>query len=1117
MSLDIERLTSGLIASLSGWQPPTSGEVSGRVELDGRPQALRMDADLQLLPIDATRVSRLQARGLALAMPDSLGAEDLTVVFDTLQLDLVRAFVPQVALSGEVSGTARLDGTLAGGLGVRFEVEQRDRNLVPTRLGGEGRIWVDGVAPPRFDVTVDARRVSLGTLAHYYPAIPFRGDFTGGVRAVGPLDNLNVDARLTGAGDSLWVRGVLRAARGEVPRYEAEIRGWRVRLPRFRPDLPQSDVDFAVELAGRGVQPAEAESRGRARLFASFIGGVQFDSARADFRLSGGRLQVDSALAAGEFGELRLDGGLALSARHSDSLRFELRADSLGAFNAWLAPGYGPLAPQRLVANGGDAGDDSEAGARLEGRATARGWAIQEAGGIEVRASLEGERLAYGDWSADSLRVETLSVGRQSERLMAQAIIAGRGIGIGELRFSDLELAGRLADSRADLSFTLAKPGAAARGRMWIGTAESARTIGLDSLVLRMGGSVWELIEPAQLRLEEGGAVAVQGFELGSGPRRMSLEGSVGVAGPAAFTARITGVELADLASLWPDSLAVGGRLELNAELSGLVRDPVIAGRFEVNDGHLFGVSYTNLAGSLDYGDGRLALDASMWHRNDQLFRVHGTLPLDLTLPGFGLAIPDRPIDLRLDGDSIPLALVTLFTDQIEDVRGHARAALVMGGTPRSVDMQGPVGLRDGGFRFIWSGIDYRRVEGQLSFDGAVMRVDEVGLRGVQGGRGTISGTVDFSELANPSFALQLDAVELPAYDQIDARVVGSGRIELTGRFDRPEISGDLSVVHGVLYLEELERRSAIVDPFEDPLLLIDRDFLAETTGGRARSPFMQNLTIQLGLKVERDTWLRSSEANVEITGNLNVQMQPAQNELWIDGTLQAVRGDYRFANKRFEVLEGTIEFVGTPAMNPNLRITARYTVRTQKQPILIRLVIGGTLEDMTLTLESDAQPPIPESDLLSYLLFGRPSYELTRPGEEGNLLGDFTRGVPEALVGYALGSLLVGEAGIAYVDVSRVDPVGVEGEYRRPLGPALSATQVELGWYLAPTVFVSFAQQLVGVPPTARVEWRLDERFTLRAITQPRRGRESFLFSEATLTDLEQSFGLFLFYGWAY
>jgi translocation and assembly module TamB len=173
----------------------------------------------------------------------------------------------------------------------------------------------------------------------------------------------------------------------------------------------------------------------------------------------------------------------------------------------------------------------------------------------------------------------------------------------------------------------------------------------------------------------------------------------------------------------------------------------------------------------------------------------------------------------------------------------------------------------------------------------------------------------------------------------------------------------------------------------------------------------------------------------------------------------------------------------------------------------------------MTLALESDAQPPIPESDLLSYLLFGRPSYELTRTSEESNLLQDATRGVPQAFVGYALGSLLVGESFISYVEVSR-NPITpeAEGEYRSGAGPALAATQVEVGWYLAPTVFVSVAQHLVGaVRPTVRLEWRLDERFTLRGVTEPRFGREGTLFYGGPATDLEQSIGLFLFYGWAY
>jgi len=281
----------------------------------------------------------------------------------------------------------------------------------------------------------------------------------------------------------------------------------------------------------------------------------------------------------------------------------------------------------------------------------------------------------------------------------------------------------------------------------------------------------------------------------------------------------------------------------------------------------------------------------------------------------------------------------------------------------------------------------------------------------------------------------------------------------------------------------------------------------------------MDNLSMSLGLNVAQDTWLRSAEMNVEIAGDLTVEMRPGEEDWRIYGTLSAVRGDYRMFNKRFEVVDGTIEFAGTEGVNPGLRIASLYTVQTQKEPIVIRLVIGGTLEDMTLSLESDHRPPISESDLLSYLLFGRPAFELTRTSAERSLLDDVTSGVPQAFVGYALSSLLVGEAGIAYVDVSRVDRSDAEGEYRTGVGPALAATQVEVGWYLAPTVFVSVAQHLVGaVRPTVRLDWRLDDRLTLRGITEPRFGREGVLFYGGPGSgDLEQSIGLFLFYGWSY
>jgi translocation and assembly module TamB len=640
----------------------------------------------------------------------------------------------------------------------------------------------------------------------------------------------------------------------------------------------------------------------------------------------------------------------------------------------------------------------------------------------------------------------------------------------------------------------------------------------LEALRLELGASRWELAGPASVRVVRSGGLRVEPLVLEGPGVRAAVEASVGVAGPVSLRAELADVDLGDVAALWPDSLDVAGVLGAELSVSGVAEDPVARADFELQDGRLFGVAFSRLAGTLEYRDGGLEVDVTVQGGPRRIARLFGTFPLDLRLPEFGLDVPERAVDVTLQADSLPLTLARLITDQVSDLGGHARGRVRVRGTPGALSLEGPVTLRGGRFRVLRTGILYEGLSGELSLSGDVVTLEGVTLRSSEGGRAVITGTLTLKRLNDPGFDLRMAATGLPMYDGLDARAVVSGTMDLTGRYTRPTLRGKLSVVSGVLFMEEIGRQREIVDPFAEEFTLLDATFGLEGVARRASNPFLDNLTMDLELEVERDTWLRSTDANVEIAGKLTVRMRPDQEEMRIDGTLFAVRGDYRFLNKRFEVSEGTIEFVGTPGMNPSLRIVALYTVRTQKQPIEIRLIIGGTLEDMKLSLESDHQPPIPESDLLSYLLFGRPAYELTRTGEESSVIADLTRGVPQTVLGYALSSLLVGEAGIAYVDVSRVTPSGVQGEYRSGVGPALAATQVEVGWYLAPTVFVSVAQHLVGaVRPTVRLDWKLDERFTLRGVSEPRFGREGVLFYGGPGQDLEQSIGVFLIYGWSY
>ncbi|MEE9133000.1 MAG: translocation/assembly module TamB domain-containing protein [Gemmatimonadota bacterium] len=1111
VDLDIERLTTALIDSLTGWTAPIPAVLTGRVSLDGPLSDLQVDADVYIEPDTLIASSHVIAIGTVHAGRDGLGAGNLELQLDTVQLDLVRAFVPGLALRGELDGRARLDGRLADGLTLDFEIEQRDGRFVPTHLSGGGTITANGTSPLRLDVNVTGDPFSLTTLSEYFPAIPFRGEFRGEFSAVGPLDDLDVVAHLVGSGDSLRASGNLRLA-ADPPRYRGEIQGWRVSLPEFREGLAASDLDFRVEFEARGATLQELEAQGRADLFASFVGGVGFDSAVATLRIANGRLLVDTIVVKGEFGELRASGALGLLPEERDSLRFELQADSLGALNPWFFPTLEALAAPALLASASASTAPAEA-PRVEGSARVEGWIVAEAGNFAVRGRVVGQRLTYRDLVADSFSIDDLDVGDYDEGLRARGAVQAKGVGMGRLRFDQLALRLEHADNRTTLEFDIAKEGAAVAGRIRSSVEGDARTIGLDSLTLQLGSSRWVLAGPATVHLAGSGAIAVDGLEVASATGFFEAGGLIEATGPTLFRAEVDGADLAEIATLWSDSAGVAGILKARAELSGRAEDPSLQGEFELVDGRLAGVDFTSFRGSIDFQSGDAAVEISMWQGETRMFRLYGTMPVDLALPGLRAALPERAIDLTLEGDSVPLTLASLITDQISELQGQAEGTIYIRGTPKALDLDGPARLTAGVFRVNRTGILYGEVEGPLEFSGNVLELKDVVMRGSPTGRGTVRGTITFTTLSNPEFALTLDAEELPAYDQLDAYAVVSGTVRLRGRYERPTVDGDLSVVSGVMFVEEIGRQQEIVDLFEEGFTLLGE---MEEVGRPPISPFLENLTMDLGLKVEQDTWLRSAEMNVEIAGDLTVRMEPGQEEWRIDGTLQAVRGDYRLFNKRFEVTEGTIDFVGD--MNPGLNISALYTVQTQKQPIEIKLRVGGTLEDMTLVLDSDHQPKIPESDLLSYLLFGRPSYELTRTSQERNLLDDVTSGVPQAFLGYALSSLLVGEAGIAYVDISRVTPTTTEGEYRSGVGPALAATQVEVGWYLAPAVFVSVAQHLVGaVRPTVRLDWRLDERLTLRGITEPRFGREGVLYYGGPGRSLEQSIGVFLLYGWAY
>ena len=133
---------------------------------------------------------------------------------------------------------------------------------------------------------------------------------------------------------------------------------------------------------------------------------------------------------------------------------------------------------------------------------------------------------------------------------------------------------------------------------------------------------------------------------------------------------------------------------------------------------------------------------------------------------------------------------------------------------------------------------------------------------------------------------------------------------------------------------------------------------------------------IDLTLTMAQDGWLRGRELNVEMAGTLDVFWDRTERNLAFLGVLDAVRGVYSVFGRQFQVQEGTVSFPGTPGINPDLNIRAMNRVRMSGSTQLdVFATVVGPLLDPRVALSSNAAFSIAESDLVSYLVFGRPSY----------------------------------------------------------------------------------------------------------------------------------------------
>lgn len=1088
---------------------PLYGTLDGRLEGAGFKDGLDLDADLSFhdAMIEGGAISRLAGRG-HLVLGGAEGTVFDTMVVSDADVDLrtVHRITPGVELRGRLGLAGVLSGpwrrvTYTGAL------RHRDGELPESRADGSTML------DTRTDTLHFVSRLTFDSLQFdgvrpSYPAIPVRGAVRGLIAAEGTTGRFLLVTAVQGDLGSLALQGTVVRDSLTSGAENLTARFANLDLERLRGTGPHTRLTGT--LAADGVLDTLAGPAGA--LTVDLSRGTAFDltldTLHLRLRGAAGQLVLDTLLAGWPAGRMTGRGGLAWRGVEDQRMHAEFVADSLTPFEAALERYAGPPA------------DSAAATERLRGRASGELELSGTATDPRFLLLARGEALAWGGVRSPAV---SLAFGwKRAERPEIGAGVRADSLVVGRWALEDLNLvAGGFQDS---LHWTgaagLAGAAAVIAGGEWWLPPDNASVLSLDSVVAALPLHRWRLRDRTTVIHREGRFdLSPLALEASDGSGSLHLEGSVPGTGPGALTVSALGLDLRDVYTLLErDTTGLAGTVQVDLEVGGTAAKPTLRGTGTLSDLTFGDLGSPFVQGIIDYAGRRLDANLLLWKTGQPVLRVEARLPLDLALQAVPRRQVDGPLTVRAIADSTDLAVAEAFTRNLRRVRGMLRADIEVGGTWDRPRLGGSLEIRGASANVPGLGVTYGAVNARAHLSGDSITIDTLTARSGDGSL-RVSGGLRLDRLTRPVLDLTLRADRFRAIDvhrfvSLDA----SGTARLTGPVWQARLGGRVTADAGNLHFADLLTKR-IVD-LENPgdSGLIDLDLIrTEKLGANFQSRFLDSLAIDnLRVQMGENFWLRSSEANIQLDGNLTVNK--TRDRYRYDGTLNAVRGNYAlrlggFVTVDFTVERGTVRYFGTPDLNAELDIEAKHVVTDieTNEDIPVIAKITGTLLQPKLELTSTPTPQRPalsQTELVSYLMFRRPTFSLQGQGNQGSQYAAVQAGLSylSSALSSELQRTLISDLGVPidYIDI-RTGGAGTAGLSGQ--SGSAQVAQVAAGWQIGRRWFVTVVADLCTNAqrfyPSA--EYRISRGLRLKASVEPAYSCQAAVVNPALSTNKYQ------------
>jgi translocation and assembly module TamB len=490
--------------------------------------------------------------------------------------------------------------------------------------------------------------------------------------------------------------------------------------------------------------------------------------------------------------------------------------------------------------------------------------------------------------------------------------------------------------------------------------------------VSRLSGHVFEedleLQQAAKFAIE-GSSMEISGLDLAYGQARLQAAAR---RAPDHLSADITVEDLPVLA-LRPliDLPLVGGRGNARLRISGTAAAPQGELTVEVRQVRLAELSEVP-AVDLDFQgrwqDGVLVSSGRLTGLTDQDVVVSLDLPLRLDPETLVPSVPpDRPLAGKLVWQGPVDPLWALVPTDLHELSGFGDVQVSLDGTTTARRLCGAFELREGRYESLEAGTLLSEVE--LTGDLAENRIRLTRLSAKDGAAGSLeaSGVIEVGPDQGISGELAGQFENFAVLRRDDITAVAKGDLQVTGSGSQSRLEGRIETDSVQVHIpDRLPPDVVELAVVEEGAPLPE----AAANGERAAAPGGHRMSFDLAIDIPRRAFIRGRGIDSEWAGRL--KLSGTADKPVLNGKLNLVRGQITALGKTFKLDEGSVEFLGTESIDPDLNIVAR----RETDDLDVTITVSGPLSNPGLAFSS--VPELPDDEIISQVLFGKTTSQLS-------------------------------------------------------------------------------------------------------------------------------------------